>query len=84
VIGPVVLIVVLGVAGWFSAAWAGAVTGLAVGVLVTVTVVAGAAVWARQFGDLLDPDAAFEAAPRPPGFRRLCDWVYRRTLDLGA
>jgi hypothetical protein len=51
-----------------------------VGVLIDLAVVAGAAVWSRQIGALIEPEDAWEVAPRPPGFRRLTDWAYRRTL----
>jgi hypothetical protein len=80
VLGPIGVSLVLGVAGWLTAGWPGAVAGLGVGGLIVVTVVVGAAVWARQIGHYLEPADAFELAPRPPGFRRLCDWTYRRTL----
>ena len=77
---PIGLPLVLGVAGWSAAGWAGAITAFGVGLLVDVAVVAGAAVWARQVGSLLEPDDALTMAPRPPGYRRLVEWVYRRTL----
>jgi hypothetical protein len=80
VLVPVLLPIALGVAGWFTAGWAGAVTALGVGLLIDVAVVAGAAVWARQIGSLLEPQDAWAAAPRPPGYRRLTEWVYERTL----
>lgn len=77
---PIALPVALGVAGWFTAGWPGAVAAFAVGGLIDIAVVVGAAVWARQVGEHLHPEDAFDVAPRPPGFRALCDWVYRRTL----
>ena len=77
---PVLLPVVLGVAGWFTAGWAGAVTAFGVGVLIDLAVVAGAAVWSRQIGALIEPADAWEVAPRPPGYRSLVEWVYDRTL----
>jgi hypothetical protein len=80
VLVPVLLPVGLGVAGWFAAGWAGAVAAIGVGVLIDLAVVAGAAVWSRQIGALIEPEDAWEVAPRPPGFRRLTDWAYRRTL----
>jgi hypothetical protein len=76
----VLLPVVLGVAGWFTAGWAGAVTAFGVGVLIDLAVVAGAAVWSRQIGALIEPADAWEVAPRPPGYRSLVEWVYDRTL----
>lgn len=79
-LGPVLVPLILAYAGWASGDWTGAVVGLGVGLLVDVAVVAGAASWARRIGSLLDPGQAFDIAPRPPGFRALCDWVYRRTL----
>ena len=78
---PLLLPVALGVAGWLAAGWAGAVSALGVGLLIDGAVIAGAAVWSRQIGDLLDPEDAWEVAPRPPGFTRLTEWVYRRTLQ---
>jgi len=80
VLVPVLLPVVLGVAGWFTAGWAGAVTAFGVGVLIDLAVVAGAAVWSRQIGALIEPADAWEVAPRPPGYRSLVEWVYDRTL----
>ena len=80
VIVPVLLPIALGVAGWFTAGWAGAVTAFGVGLLIDVAVVAGAALWARQIGSLLEPEDAWAEAPRPPGYRRLVEWVYGRTL----
>jgi hypothetical protein len=79
-IGPVLLPLALAAAGWLAAGSAGAAAAFGVGILVVVSVVIGAAVWARQIGGLLDPDEAFALAPRPPGFGALCDWVYERTL----
>ena len=70
----------LGVAGWFAAGWAGAVAAFGVGVLIDLAVVAGAAVWSRQIGALIEPADAWEVAPRPPGYRSLVEWVYDRTL----
>jgi hypothetical protein len=51
-----------------------------VGVLIDLAVVAGAAVWSRQIGALIEPEDAWEVAPRPPGYRSLVEWVYDRTL----
>jgi len=80
VLVPILLPIALGVAGWFAAGWAGAVAAFGVGVLIDLAVAAGAAVWSRQIGDLIEPGDAWEVAPRPPGFTRLTEWVYRRTL----
>ena len=80
-IGPIVLVVAGGVAGWFSGDWPGAVAGAAVGLLVTFGVAGAAAWWAAQVGRMLDPATAQEVAPRPPGFGPLCDAVYRRAWD---
>ncbi|HSM02591.1 MAG TPA: hypothetical protein VK960_09180 [Acidimicrobiia bacterium] len=77
---PIALPLVLGVAGWFAADGAGAITAFGVGLLIDVAVIAGAAVWARQMGLLMEPEDAWMNAPRPPGYRRLVEWVYRRTL----
>lgn len=82
-IGPIVLVLAGGIAGWFSGDWAGAVAGAAAGLLVTFGVAAAAAWWAAQVGRTLDPAAARAAAPRPPGFGPLCDAVYRRALPDG-
>lgn len=79
-LGPVLLPIGFGIAGWFTGDWAGLVVGAFVGGLVTVAIVAGAAWWARTIGSLLEPEDALANAPRPPGFARLCDWVYDRTL----
>jgi hypothetical protein len=84
VIGPIVLVVTGGVAGWFSGDWAGAVAGAVAGLLVTFGVAAAAAWWAAQVGRTLEPAAARSAAPRPPGFGPLCDAVYRRALPGGS
>lgn len=81
VIGPATLTVVLTVLGWVTAGAAGAVVGLALAALVSVSVVVAAAVWARGPGSLIHPDDVRAVAPRPPGFASLCDWVYDRTLD---
>jgi hypothetical protein len=80
VVGPIILPIALGIAGWVAERWAGLVVGVAVGLLITAAVVVGAATWARQIGSLLEPEDALAHAPRPPGFAALCDWVYRRTL----
>ena len=78
--GPLLLPVVLGVAGWLAGDGAGAAVGVGLGLLVTVMVAAGAAVWSRQIGSLLEPEDARALAPRPPGFGAVVDWVYDRTL----
>jgi len=77
---PWALPLALGVAGWFAGRWAGAITAFGVGLLIDVAVMAGAALWARQIGSLLEPEDALTVAPRPPGYRRLVEWVYERTL----
>lgn len=79
-VGPILLPIGFGIAGALTGDLAGMIVGVALGVLLISTVVAGAAVWARQIGALLTPEDAWEHAPRPPGFGPLCDWVYRRTL----
>lgn len=79
-IGPIVLSLGLGVAGWLAGDLAGAIAGFGVGLLVTGAVAAAAAIWARQIGAVLEVEDAREHAPRPPGFGRLCGWVYGRTL----
>lgn len=82
-IGPILLVLAGGVAGWFSGDWAGAVAGAAVGLLITFGVAGAAAWWAAQVGRTLDPATARAMAPRPPGFGTLCDAVYRRALPSG-
>jgi len=77
---PLLLTLALAVAGWLAGDAAGAIVGAGLGLLITATVAVGAAVWARQVGSLLEPDAARELAPRPPGFGPVVDWVYDRTL----
>jgi hypothetical protein len=79
-LGPLVLIVGGGVAGWLSGDWAGAAAGAGVGLLVTFGVAGAAAWWAAQVGRTLDAATAWAVAPRPPGFGPLCDAVYRRAL----
>ncbi len=79
-IGPLVLLVAGGVAGWFSGRWAGTVGGILVALVVTLGVAGAAAWWVSQVGRTLEPAVAWEVAPRPPLFGRLCDAVYRRAL----
>ncbi len=79
-LGPILFPVALGVAGWITAGWAGAVSGIGVGLLISVAVAAGAVWWAQTIGALLEPEDALDAAPRPPLFGRLCDWIYARTI----
>jgi len=45
-------------------------------------VAAGAAMWASRIGSLLEPEDAWEVAPRPPLFGGFVDAVYRRTLEM--
>ena len=77
-VGPILLPVVLAVAGGLVEGWAGAVVMGGVGILIDLAVVAGAALWMRQIGSLLEPDEIAEHAPRPPGFGGLVDRVYQR------
>ena len=79
-IGPIVLIVGFGVAGWLADTTAGLIVGAGMGLLITVAVAAGATWWARSIGSLLEPEDAWKNAPRPPGFKRVCEWVYARAL----
>lgn len=79
-LGPILFPVAFGVAGWVTGQWAGLTVGIGLGLLFTVAVAAGATWWARTIGSLLEPEDAFENAPRPPGFGRVCEWVYRRTI----
>jgi len=83
-IGPIVIVTAAVVAGALSAGWAGAVgAGLAALALVGAVAV-GALTWARRIGSLLDPEEALRHAPRPPGFGRMVDAIYRRNLEIGA
>ena len=78
--GPAVLLAV----GAFGGAAAGGFAGAAAGVLIALgliaAIAAGAAIWAQQIGSLLEAQDARANAPRPPGFGRLCDYVYDRAL----
>ena len=58
--------------------WAAGFTGL----FLVGAVAAGAAMWATRIGSLLDPEDAWEMAPRPPLFGGFVDAIYRRTLVL--
>ena len=79
-LGPALLLIGFTVAGAVVGGWPGAVVGVAVAFGLTGAVAASAAAWAHQIGRVLEPDDARALAPRPPLFRRLCDWVYLRTL----
>jgi hypothetical protein len=76
--GPIFLPAALAVAGALTAGWAGSIVGAGVGLLIDGAVIVGAALWMRQIGSVLEPEDAWDQAPRPPGFRRLVEWVYRR------
>lgn len=80
-IGPILAPIALGIAGWLAGDGAGMAVGIGVGLLVSGAVVAGAAWWSRTIGVLLEPQDALANAPRPPGFGKLCDWVYERVLN---
>ena len=71
-------------AGAISAGWAGAVAAGATGLFLVAAVAAGAVMWAKSIGSLLEPEDAWEAAPRPPLFGRYVDMIYRRTLEMGS
>jgi hypothetical protein len=77
---PLALPAVLAVIGAVTGGTAGAIVGLGLGVAVTGAVAAGAAVWSRQIGSLLEPEDAWAVAPRPPGYTAVVEWVYERTL----
>lgn len=79
-VGPVVIVAVAVALGAASGGIAGAVGGLAIGIGLLGAVAAGAATWARQIGSEMDPEEARMIAPRPPGLRAMCDYVYERTL----
>jgi len=71
-------------AGALSSGWAGAIAAGATGLFLVAAVAAGAAMWARSIGALLEPEDAWKVAPRPPLFGRLVEAVYRRTLEMGS
>lgn len=79
-IGPLVLIAAFVVAGALTAGWGGAVGAGLVGLAFVGAIAAGAAFWSQSIGRHLSPESAWRHAPRPPGFARLCDAVYRRRL----
>ena len=79
-LGPILFPIGLGIAGWFSGDAAGLVVGVGVGLLISFAVAAGAAWWAQAIGSLIEPEDALANAPRPPGFGRLCDWIYERAI----
>jgi len=83
-LGPWLLLIGFTTAGAFTAGWAGAVAGGLVAVLFVGAVAAAAIAWANTIGNRLHPEDAWEAAPRPPLFGRLCDAVYRKVLDTEA
>jgi hypothetical protein len=83
VIGPILIVVGMTIAGALAGGWSGGLAAGFVGLLVVGAVAAGAALWARRIGSLLEPEDAWEVAPRPPLFGRLVDSVYRRTLEMG-
>ncbi len=79
--GPLILALLGVVAGWVAAGPAGVAGGLMLAAIVTMMVVVGGVVWARQIGAYLAPEDARAAAPCPPGFARLCAAVYDRVLE---
>ncbi len=79
-IGPAVVFGVFMIGGALAGGWAGAAGGAVIAVGLIAAVVAGAAIWAQQIGSQLDIEDARDNAPRPPGFARLCDYVYERVL----
>lgn len=81
-IGPILLVVGMTVAGAISAGWGGAVAAGVTALFMVAAVAAGAEMWAKRIGALLDPEDAWEVAPRPPLFGRLVDTIYRRNLGM--
>jgi len=79
-IGPFVLVAAFVTWGAFSAGWGGAIGAGIAGVAMVGAIAAGAAFWSQAIGQHIDPEMAWEQAPRPPGFAKLCDAVYRRRL----
>ena len=71
-------------AGALSAGWAGAVAAGGAGLFLLAALAAGAAMWAKNIGSLLEPEDSWETAPRPPLFGRFVDAIYRRTLEMGS
>ena len=78
--GPLLLTAAVTTVGALTGGWAGAIVGFGVGLLTITAIVVAAAVWARQIGQLLEHEDAWENAPRPPGFKALVEWVYTRSL----
>ncbi len=78
--GPLALAAAGIAAGAVAGGWGGAAGGLLMAALLTLTVAIGAAVWAQRIGVHLEVADARATAPCPPGFGRLCRYVYDRTL----
>jgi hypothetical protein len=79
-VGPIALLVVGAAVGIWGGGWIGAIVGMAVAGSLIVVVMVLAAVWGSAFGFRFEPETAWAIAPRPPGFTRVCDFVYRRVL----
>jgi hypothetical protein len=79
-IGPAVLFAIGAIAGFLGGGWPGASVGVALAGSIVVAVVVLAAIWGSSFGFRFEPETAWEIAPRPPGFGRVCDFVYERVL----
>jgi len=82
VIGPILLVVGMTAAGAISAGWGGAVAAGVTALFMVAAVAAGAVMWVQRIGVLLEPEDAWEVAPRPPLFGRLVDTIYRRNLGM--
>jgi hypothetical protein len=80
VIGPALLLIGFTTAGAFAGGWAGAVAGGVVALAFVGAVAAAALAWANTIGRRIDPEDAWETAPRPPLFGGLCEAMYRRVL----
>ncbi|MDP8958408.1 MAG: hypothetical protein M3N51_04230 [Actinomycetota bacterium] len=79
-IGPVALLIVALVVGAGLGGTGGALGGLLAAVGLIGSVALGALTWAQRVGRFLEPAEARRLAPCPPGFSRLCQAVYGRTL----
>ena len=82
-IGPILVVVGGVVAGALAGGLAGAGAAGVTGLALVGAVAMAAASWARRIGVLLEPEDAWEMAPRPPLFGGFVDRIYRRTLEMG-
>lgn len=81
-IGPIVVVVGAVVAGGLAGGWPGVVAAGLAGSALVAAVALAAGSWAKRIGVLLEPEEAWELAPRPPLFGGFVDRIYRRTLEM--